>query len=219
MTSTSTRVIVDADILIKLSVLDVFEQCLHALGYRVDQCATMQSMKFSAGLTKPAVRERKAGAGLPAQRLLETLRRIPSLDPTTAAETALAAEMVRQSQRLGLAIDGGEAIVMSVCILRKLDYVTTGDKKAVRSLPLLEPAVPVIGELRQRVVPLECMLLRLLERVPYSSVRPRLDAGAYCDTAVRRALEQAGADGRLFVQLLTDKAKQLASQAPRFLAL
>jgi hypothetical protein len=212
------RVLVDADILIKLSVFDVFAECLTALGFKVSDCATMQSMKFSAGLNKPQVRDRKAGVGAPSARLLATLQAIPSLDNPTIEEQQLSAQVVRQSQALGLAIDAGEAIVMSVCVLRQLPYVTTGDKKAVRSLPHLEPHIQVLAKLKGRIVPLEYLLLRLVQHNGFAAVRSKLVAGAYCDMAVSRALQASGTSAALFERAMESKLAQLQSEAPGYVA-
>jgi hypothetical protein len=107
---------------------------------------------------------------------------------------------------------------MSVCVLRQLPYVTTGDKKAVRSLPHLEPHIQVLAKLKGRIVPLEYLLLRLVQHNGFAAVRSKLVAGAYCDMAVSRALQASGTSAALFERAMESKLAQLQSEAPGYVA-
>jgi hypothetical protein len=216
--STGVRLLVDADVLIKLSVLDCFSESIQALGYSLGDCATLKSMTFSAGLNSKAVRERKAGAGAPAQRLLKTLKSIPTLDKISKDERDLAAEIGRASQLHGLAVDGGEAILMSLSVHRGLPYITTGDKKAIRSLPVLCAHVSPVSQLKGKLMPLEYVLLRMVRQVGFAALATRLAAGAGCDTAVRKILAGAGKNQGLFEAGLEAKLATLRQQAPGFIA-
>jgi len=218
MTATQPKALIDADILIKLSALDLVADCLKSLGLTLDDCATMQSMRFSAGLNNLQVRERKAGKGAPAQRLLKTLQAITGINSLTQPETELSAELVSHSLRLGLAVDAGEAIVISVCILRGIPYVTTGDKKAIRSLPQLEAVVKDVAAIKGRVVPLEYLLLQVIAACGYKQVLPKLLAGQHCDTGLKNALTAAaaGANQGVFINRISSKLQSLHGEAPGY---
>ena len=85
--SSPYRLLLDADVLIKLSVLDCFSECITALGFQIADCATMRSMTRSAGLDNPVVREQRAGgSGKPARRLFRTLSTIRTFDMMTEAD-------------------------------------------------------------------------------------------------------------------------------------
>lgn len=212
------RLLVDADVLIKLSVLDCFLECIRVLGYALGDCATLKSMTFSAGLNNRAVRERKAGVGAPGQRLLKTLQTVPTLDILSGTERALSAQIGQVSQRCGLSIDGGEALLVSICIERGLPYLTTGDKKAIRSLPALSRQLPITSKLRGRLMPLEYLLLRLIRKEGLPPLYSRLVAGMSCDATVRNILLAAGQSQSLFEAGLESKLGSLRQDAPGFIA-
>lgn len=217
MSSYPHAVLVDADILIKLAVFDCFTECLRTLGYSIEHCVTLQSMAFSAGLRKRAVREKKAGSGQAAERLLKLLQAIPTIDKLTPDEQGLAAVIGQQSQLLNLSIDGGEAMLLSIAVHRGLPYLVTGDKRAVRSLPRLANVVASIQELRKRVVCLERLLLNLVRDKTFNALEARLIAGAHCDKAVSEALVEANSKPELFMKCLEFRIGLLCAAAPGFL--
>lgn len=216
MTARQPSALVDADILIKLSILDVFADCLSAIGLKVAECATIESMRYSAGLHKQHVRERKAGVGAPAARLLATLRTISGISSISPDEQRLSTAIVAHSNRLGLAIDPGEAIIISVCVRRQIPYVTTGDKKAIRSLPDLERAVAEVANIKGKLIPFEYLLQQLVLKKGYATVHAKLVAGQHCDTGLRNALKAAGVDGDRFLARLETKLGELRKEAPGY---
>jgi hypothetical protein len=211
------RLLFDADVLIKLSVLDCFSECIAALGFKLADCATMRSMTRSAGLDNQVVREQRAGgSGKPARRLFKTLSMIPTIDKMTDAEKLLAAQISATAQRHGLAFDGGEAMLASVAIYRGLPYVTTGDKKAISSLPLLAQHVDVISGLQGKLLPLEYLLLKAVQSVGLAALHERIDAGKACDASVFHVIAEAGTDQPSFEAALVRKLRAVQAKAPGF---
>ncbi len=207
----------DADVLIKLSVLDCFSECITALGYTLAQCATMRSMTRSAGVDNQVVRERRAGGpGKPARRLYKTLSTIPTIDKMTEAEKLLSATITTAAQTHGLAIDVGEAMLASVAIHRGLPFVTTGDKKAISSLPVLAVHVAEVAQLRGRLLPLEYLLLKAIQSMGLAALHARIDAGKGCDAAVSHVVEEAGSDQAAFEGALARKLRAVQAKAPGF---
>ena len=218
-TASPYRLLFDADVLIKLSVLDCFRECIAALGYKIAECATMRSMTRSAGIDSQAVREQRAGGpGKPARRLFKTLSSIPTIDKMTEPEKVLAAAIGAASQRHGLAFDGGEALLVSVAIHRGLPYVTTGDKKAIGSLPVLARHVGEVARLQGKLLPLEYLLLKAIQAHGLAALYPRIDAGKGCDFAVFGIVEAAGCDQPSFEAALAHKLKAIQSKAAGFVA-
>ena len=212
-----TRLLFDADILIKLSVLDCFQDAVSALGFRLSECATMRSMTRSAGVDNPVIREGRAGKGKPARRLFTTLQAIPTIDSMTEQEKLLAARIVDAALQLQLAVDGGEALLFSVSICRGLPYVTTGDKKAIFSLPQLTGNVPEIAQLKGLLLPFEYLLLALLAKLGFEALAPRLAAGCACDQGLAIILERSAGDAAAFESLLQGKLAVASKRAPGYL--
>ncbi len=211
------RLLLDADVLIKLSVLDCFSECIAALGFKLADCATMRSMARSAGLDNQVVREQRAGGpGKPARRLFKTLSSISTIDKMTDAERLLAAEISAAAQKHGLAFDGGEAMLASVAIHRGLPYVTTGDKKAIGSLPVLALHVDAVCRLQGKLLPLEFLLLKAIQSVGLAALHARIDAGKGCDASVFYVIAEAGADQPSFEAALVRKLRTVQAKAPGF---
>lgn len=219
MTSLRTpRALLDADVLIKLSVLDCFRDCIAALGLTVPDCATLLSMTKSAGISNPVVRDRRSGGGKASRRLFRTLSAIPTIDKLMAEEQVLAAKLTRASLDNGVFVDGGEAILFSISINRGIPMVTTGDKKAVKSLPPLQRAVPEISAMEKRIIPFERLLLRLVAAHGFANLSGRLEAGKACDGALSDALREAAGDQGRFCAALENRLAVLAKSAAFFLA-
>lgn len=211
------RLLLDADVLIKLSVLDCFSECIAALGFKLTDCATMRSMTRSAGLDNQVVREQRAGGpGRPARRLFKTLSTIPTIDKMTDAEKLLSAAISAAAQKHGLAFDGGEAMLASVSIHRGLPFVTTGDKKAISSLPVLAQHVAEVAQLRGKLLPLEYLLLKAIQSVGLATLHARIDAGKGCDASVFSIVEEAGTDQPVFEEALARKLRAVHAKAPGF---
>lgn len=217
MTAPTIRLLFDADILIKLSVLDCFKDAIEALGFKQAECATMRSMTRSAGVDNQVVREERAGVGKPARRLFTTLRAIPTIDSMSETERQLAVRIIAAAQSSQLYVDGGEALLFSVSISRGLPYVTTGDKKAIMSLPQLSEAVAEIAQLKGLLMPLEFLLMKLLEKHGFSRLEPRLTTGRACDVGVSKMLEEAAGDGAAFEALVRTKLAMTSRRAPGYL--
>ena len=216
--ASSYRLLLDADVLIKLSVLDCFNECIAALGYTLPECATMRSMTRSAGVDNQAVRERRAGGpGKPARRLFQTLSTIPTIDKMTEDEKLLSAAISAAAQTHGLAFDGGEAMLASVAIHRGLPFVTTGDKKAIASLPVLAQHVAEVKKLRGKLLPLEYLLLKAIQSLGLAALHARIEAGKSCDAAVCHVIDEAGADQPAFEDALVRKLRAVQAKAPEFL--
>jgi hypothetical protein len=211
------RLLLDADVLIKLSVLGCFSECIAALGFKLAECATMRSMTRSAGLDNQVVREQRAGGpGKPARRLFKTLSTIPTIDKMTDAEKLLSAAINAAAQKHGLAFDGGEAMLASVAIHRGLPFVTTGDKKAIGSLPVLAQHVVEVTQLRGRLLPLEYLLLKAIQSVGLAALHARIDEGKGCDASVFHVITEAGTDQHAVEEALLHKLRAAQAKAPGF---
>jgi hypothetical protein len=212
------RALFDADVLIKLSVIDCFQDCIAALGLQLPECATLLSMTKSAGISNATVRDRRSGGGKASRRLFRTLSAIPTIDKLAADEQALAAKLNQASQNAGVFVDGGEAILFSISIIRGIPVVTTGDKKAIKSLPPLKRAVPELAAMQKRVVPFERILLQLVSAKGFAGLLSRLEAGKACDGALRDSLQEAAGDQDKFCAALEGRLAVLAQSAAFFLA-
>lgn len=214
--SSSIRLLFDADILIKLAIFDCFVECIEVSGLELSECATMRSMTRSAGVDHPVVRDQKAGVGKPSRRLFAVLKAIGTIDKMDESERALAAEINATSQQLGLQVDGGEALLISVSVHRCIPYLSTGDKKAVRCLPVLAERIHALGNMRGRIIPLELLLLRLVRAKGVAAIFERLEVGKDREGAIAALIADAGCDQAAFEAGLMKYLAQLEMLAPGF---
>lgn len=218
MNSSAIDVVVDADIVIKLSVLDLFSEALAAIGTSPSRCGMLRSMKFSAGVSRSSIRVRKAGQGAAADRLLSSLNILSTLSEPTTSEAHCAAALVLASQSLGLSVDGGEALLFAVSLSRNISFLTTGDKKAVRSLAEIEKHIPSVSEMRGRIIAFEHLTYASIRRFGFQQLSARLHTGAHCDKGLQNDLHHAQSDEAALTACLARRWQELNDAAPGFLA-
>ena len=107
-------------------------------------------------------------------------------------------------------------MLASVAIHRGLPFVTTGDKKAVASLPVLAQHVVEIAQLRGKLLPLEFLLLKAIQSVGLAALQARIEAGKGCDAAVFHVVEDAGGDQPAFEEALVRKLRAVQAKSPGF---
>lgn len=78
-------------------------------------------------------------------------------------EVSLSAELELAAQRMGLAFDTGESQLAAMAVLRSLERMQTGDKRAIRALERLLDEVPSVGQLHGRVTCLEQVVAAAVE--------------------------------------------------------
>src|SRR5258708_21802442 len=200
--------------MIKMSALDCQSEFLVALGVPLSDCATLRSMTLSAGISRPSVRSRKAQSIQGGARLLGLLQSITVVDPLAGSEMALSIQLARESQALGLAVDSGEAILLSVGGVRHVEAIVTGDKRAIRSLPLLAIRVPQLTSLQGKIVCFEQLVAGAVRGYGLGKLSPRLLVATASDGALRNAMARAGGVEATFLVEMHTYVTQLTTQAP-----
>jgi len=90
------------------------------------------------------------------------------------AELALAAKLQEVSLPKGLTLDEGESILFSAAVLRAINSVLTGDKRAICCCAHVTTSVDEIGVLKGRMISLEQLLGTLIEILGQDEVRKRV---------------------------------------------
>ena len=83
------------------------------------------------------------------------------LEPT-AEEQQFAGELEFAAQEMSLNLDTGESQLASICVIRTVPLLVTGDKRAIISLERLLDSVARLKSIEARVLCLEQLLLRLI---------------------------------------------------------
>lgn len=99
----------------------------------------------------------------------------------SAAELTLAAKFQEVPLPKGLTLDEGESILFSAAVLRSLDSILTGDKRAICCCAHVTKSADEIGALKGRVVSLEQFLGTLIELLGQEEVRKRVCSNSTAD--------------------------------------
>ncbi|WP_227267730.1 hypothetical protein [Roseobacter weihaiensis] len=167
--------VVDNDVIEKLcrwESLSVISDCLElelsAVGY-------LGSLRFVIG--KKFVGEKYSGA---TEDLKAFLHAASELVPTEA-ELHLAASLQEFPLPKGMTMDEGESILFSAAILRTLDRVLTGDKRAICGCAQIAKDAAEIATLKGRLMSLEQILGTMIEVLGQDQVRKRVCSDAKAD--------------------------------------
>lgn len=103
---------------------------------------------------------------------------LTQVDPTDA-ELMIAAELEEIASSQGLELDVGESQLVAILLERQLSLILTGDKRAIAAIAKLKA-----GEVGQRVVCLEQLVISLLAVIPHDELRKRICAEPTADKAI-----------------------------------
>ncbi|MBN9546997.1 MAG: hypothetical protein J0I19_16145 [Alphaproteobacteria bacterium] len=152
-------------------------------------------------------------------RAEELFGAIKVIEPT-ADELALAAALEYEAQKAIVSLDTGESQLVAVTIKRPIDFLVTGDKRAILALEQLLGAVDVLTAIEGRAVCLEQLVARLLLVLNPPAVRAGVCSEPSVDTAMTICFS-CGRDGTSppdWHQGLASYVKALRQEAPRILA-
>ena len=134
------------------------------------------------------------------------------------AELALAATLQEVPFPKGLTLDEGESILFSAAVLRELDSVLTGDKRAICCYAHVAKSVAETEALKGRLISLEQVLGTLIEVLGQNEVRRRVcsdrtadKTAAICFSCEAESLVEGSA-----MQALKSYQTDLASKSDGF---
>lgn len=215
---TKLSLLIDNDIVIKLAQMDVYDDALLALDTLSIEVGSLGHMLRYMG---KASAERRLGfmrdvAG--ADRLATILVGIVEVEPT-GEEVTTAAVIMRCALENELDLHEGEVGLIAVAMHRKYPDVATGDKKAIRALPVASRGEGRLVYIKGRLVCFEQIVGRLCKRHGIERVRKAVQTAPFADRTITEAFQQYGAQGaHVFLQLLEFLvAKQISDAAPGWL--
>lgn len=176
------RLFLDNDLVSKLAYLDLLELGVEACGAQIASARVLPTARFKLLVTKPAKGIERHGAAMH-ERLTRFLTQVEACPEAPAGDDASLKDV----------LDAGEAILVSHASRSDGAMLATGDKRAIRSLAAAPMCAAITERLRGRVVCLEQVLLRIVERVGFEVVRDRIVATG--DIAFDMAVQAAFGSG------------------------
>ena len=169
--------VVDNDIVEKLcrwNSVDNLSECLET-----DPCyiGYLGSLRFVVGK-----RLNRMGLSAASEQLDQFLQSATEID-LSESELEFAASILEFSDNSDLEFDVGESILFSVGILRQLQSVVTGDKRAICSCTAIAEEFPVIKQLKGHLVSLEQVLGTLVKLHGQNKIRSRVCSDVTADKA------------------------------------
>ena len=204
---------VDSDILIKGASYLLLTELIGATQRAPEDCGVLGAAKFVVLQRLRKSRHRDAIA-----HFEEALRKLIELEPDDS-ELASAADIELEAQRKGLALDIGESILVAIMGQRRLEFLATGDKRAVVALEHLARDWRDIDRWRSKLISLEQLVRRLLDAEEPADIRDRICAAEDADRTLAicfRCTSRLG-DSRSWRTGLDSYITDLRSQAPTVL--
>jgi len=152
-------------------------------------------------------------------RLEEAIAELHSAEPTLE-EQLLAADLENAAQAAGLALDSGESLLCALSIIRGLEWLATGDKRAIASVEALITLHPRVKELQGRVVCLEQLVMRLVTNADGVAVRNAICGAQHVDKSLNICMScsSQGLSPEVWRHQLASYVLHLRVAAPTILA-
>ncbi len=171
----------DTDILLKLGALDLFEEALDVLGVSRQEIRVLPEAKHYLRKRRTKLIEQYGDEGV--QRALAFAESVAAFEHAPNAG--------EQELLLGAGLDVGEAGLFAATASVAAYTVLTGDKRAMRDLSNSLSCKKIHARHHGKVLCLEALLLRILDRYEFQGILSKVVPGYECDTAVRVAFGSA----------------------------
>lgn len=195
---TDVALVIDNDIVIKLSRIGTYEDALKALKLRPKQVGSLGVMLRYMGRASETSRMRLAGSKSGADRLAKALRSITEIEPEVA-EKSLAATLMKIILLNGYDMDEGEVALLAVALLRGSVDMASGDKRSLRSLPHLARHEPSVTNLKGKLICFEQIVKLLCKLNGMPRVRLAVTTDRAADKTLTQAYDMCGARESLFI--------------------
>lgn len=168
----------DNDVLHKTTAYGLFANVLKTPQLQDETYGALGAAKY---VVSKKLKKRPPSRGLDAALadLSEAFQKLKVIEPTQE-EIATAAGIEYQAQHLDLALDTGESMLCAVLLVRGLNHVLTGDKRAIKALEILNTAENIF---ESKIICLEQIFLWLVSDQGIHQIR-----NAVCND---KAMDQA----------------------------
>lgn len=205
--------VVDTDVLLKLAQYGLLACGLSALHSDLRELGSLGAARFM-------LKKRLRNAGSTVISDLEHVLEVIQVIEPTSAETAFAAEMEFEAAKHRLDLDAGESILCAVVIHRSLEWLATGDKRAVLALQTLLNKLEQLAPLAGKIVSLEELLLTAFQHIGADKLREKICTSAKVDKTLTIcfACSNPNSNEADWKAGLTSYIESLRRQAPSLLA-
>lgn len=153
-------VVVDNDVLVKGAAYELLDELFQVISTSNAEIGLLGASRFlvPGRLRKAQLNKEPEVAVLHFEDLVKQAN---TIEPT-GEESRLAGELEFLAQKKNLSLDSGESQLVAVLILRSLNNLVTGDKRAIASLEEVAGELINIEDIRGKVICIEQLFLRLV---------------------------------------------------------
>ena len=174
----------DNDILYKGAWFGLLREIIAAIPANPSETIVLGHARFVVGKRlEKQQKKNMPGASRALEALAAFLPALVQAEPTTE-EQLFAATVENAAQAAGLALDSGESLLCAMTLRRPLNWLATGDKRAIHALEVLARDDEALKALAGRVVCLEQLFVRLLGDGTASQIRTAVCREAHADKAI-----------------------------------
>lgn len=167
----------DNDILLKLAICDLLDETIADLGATHGDVAVLGTARFKLGIAKQPDKTKARIGEAAFERLKSLFDRVQTIGAPAPDELNLFDDIV--------GIDPGEAVLFAASAQYPDFRIATGDKISLRALKANPICEPVCSLLVGKVVCLEQVVLRLIDRCGFTPILNKIVPVRTCDTALR----------------------------------
>jgi hypothetical protein len=135
------------------------------------------------------------GASAAYARLRKFVGTAELLEPTDE-ESRVAARLEEAALKIGVQLDVGESQLCAIVITRKMRMLCTGDKRAIQAIERLVDAMTEVAYLKERILPFEGLIKRMLARLGYLRLRKKICSSRGTDKALEICFQCHQEDGK-----------------------
>ncbi len=205
---------IDNDILHKGAGFGLLKQIIGAIPADISEVGYLGAVKFIVGK-----KLRKANLNDAFALLNEVLQQAQCLEPTKE-EAEFAAQIEYEAQRASLSVDSGESLLCAIVIMRAFSWLVTGDKRAIQGLEELLSRKGDIQDIAGKVICLEQLLLRLIQKGDPLAIRSAICAQRSLDRSLAICFSCSSPEVGLtsWVEALESYLRELRAASPSILS-
>jgi hypothetical protein len=174
--------VIDTDILLKGACYNLLAEFVSAIPPPQAKVGVLGAARFV--IHSKLTRSKPIGQ---AKKIISTIEifinTVEVLEPTDQ-EVKVAADIEFLAQERGLNLDVGESQLTAMVVIRDLEWMITGDKRAICALENLLNDLPIMSKLGRRIVCLEQLVRRSLEVASPAHIRAAICSEPDVDRAL-----------------------------------
>lgn len=174
--------LMDNDVLHKTTAYGLFERLLTTSAMQGEVYGVLGTAKY---VVSKKFKKRPPTRGLESVLIdfNSALQHLVEIEPTNEEVTA-AANLEYQAQQLNLELDTGESILCAVLLIRRLNHIVTGDKRAIKAVEALSTEGENSLNFESKIICLEQLFVWLVNEYDVHHIRTAVCSEKAVDLAL-----------------------------------